>query len=182
MSGPHHCRLTPKDYSILETLLEHCTDHDQAYRHLLRLKLLAARVISPDTVPPQLATINSRVDFAVDGGPADNRILIHGKDNALPGLTLPITTLRGLALLGLSAGETVAIERPDGRREELRLNEVSHQPEVSRASLYQPSPMGADRASGEGCSVVLLSSHRKRTPVDRVPLRRDDDDPGPSAA
>lgn len=139
MSKPHPCQLTAKDHSILETLLARSVSHDATYLQLLHRKLSAARIVSEDAIGPQVATINSRVEFTVDGGFADNRILILGKDNIFPGLTLPITTLRGLALLGMAAGETVTIERADGRTEELRLGWVSHQPEASRKeALYPP--------------------------------------------
>jgi regulator of nucleoside diphosphate kinase len=139
MSKPHPCQLTAKDHSILEMLLARSVGHDETYLQLLRRKLSAARIVFEDAIGPQVATINSRVDFTVDGSFADNRILIHGKDNIFPGLTLPITTLRGLALLGMTAGETITIERADGRTEALRLEWVSHQPEASRKeALYPP--------------------------------------------
>jgi regulator of nucleoside diphosphate kinase len=141
MSEPHHCQLTTKDYCTLEALLEPAwVSHHETYRRLLRRKLSTARIVFPDAISPEIATINSRVEFTVDDGVADNRILIHGRDNVFPGLTLPITTLRGLALLGLAAGETITIENPDGRREALRLEWVSHQPEASRRGVPHSPP------------------------------------------
>jgi regulator of nucleoside diphosphate kinase len=147
MSKLHPCQLTAKDHSILEMLLTRNVGHDETYLQLLHRKLSAARIVFEDAIGPQVATINSRVDFTVDGGFADNRILIHGKDNIFPGLTLPITTLRGLALLGMTAGETITIERAEGRAEALRLEWVSHQPEASRrGALYPPLPGGTATA------------------------------------
>jgi regulator of nucleoside diphosphate kinase len=177
--------LTIKDCSILEALLERSVGHDEAYLRLLRAKLSAARVVFPAAVAPEVATINSRVDFTVDDGPADNRILIHGRDSAFPGLTLPITTLRGLALLGLTAGQIISIARQDGRREEIRLNRVAHQPEAGRKAESCQSPrLGTDFVPEEQSSVVLLSSRRRQAPTEPVALaiHREDDDPGPSAA
>ncbi|TAM94775.1 MAG: nucleoside-diphosphate kinase [Rhizobiaceae bacterium] len=185
MSDPQRCQLTIKDCSILETLLERSAIHDEAYLRLLRRKLSAAKVVFPDAIAPEVATINSRVDFTVDDGPADNRILIHGKDHAFPGLTLPVTTLRGLALLGLAAGEAITVKRRDGGEETIRLDRVAHQPEASRKGRpYQSSRMETGLAAVERSSVVLLSSRRTPAPVgpNVLPLRHDDDDPGPSAA
>jgi regulator of nucleoside diphosphate kinase len=185
MSSPQLCQLTIKDHSILETLLERSAIHDEAYLRLLRRKLSAAKVVFPDAIARAVATINSRVDFTVDDGPADNRILIHGEDHVFPGLTLAVTTLRGLALLGLTAGETITVRRGDGAEESIRLDRVAHQPEaVRRAKLYRPSSMEGDLATEGQSSVVLLSSRRMRAPAGPavLSLRHDDDDPGPGAA
>jgi regulator of nucleoside diphosphate kinase len=209
MSKPDRCQLTTRDHSILESMLERNVGHEKAFLQLLRRKLAAAWIVFDDAIGPQVATINSRVDFTVDGGVVDNRILISSKDNTLPGLTLPITTLRGLALLGMAAGEMITIERADGRPEELCLEWVSHQPEASRKKALYP-PLHRDTAtalqqvpvksdvykseertrpqesarSGNGATVVLLSAHRKSAAMDSAspPLTHGDDDPGPSAA
>lgn len=158
MSKPYPCQLTAKDQSILETLLARSAGCHEAYLRLLSWKLSAACIVFEDAIGPQVATINSRVDFAVDGRFTDNRILIYGTDNIFPGLTLPITTLRGLALLGMTAGEIITIERADGRTEELRLEWVSHQPEASRKErLYRPL--------GKETAAALQQLHAKRGAV-----------------
>lgn len=181
MSSPSRCQLTTKDFSILESLLERDAHHDEAFIRLLRQKLATATIVFQDDIRPDVATINSRVEFTVDGNLIDNRILAYGGDGAFPGPTLPITTIRGLALLGLSAGEAIEVERLDGEIEEVRLGKVSHQPEANRKDrLNQPAP--AKATPEQQSSVVAFAARRKPIPSERPPIDPDDDDPGPRAA
>lgn len=129
------CHLTPKDINALEIMLERRGAHDAALARLLRRKLAAARIVFADDIDPHTATINSRVAYRVDGGPVETRILVHAGGDAVAGLpvrSLPVTTLRGLALLGLTAPAEIDCERPDGAREVLTLCGVLHQPEAAR--------------------------------------------------
>jgi len=143
MSKQQNCQLTGKDFAILEFILERTPAQNQALLRLLRTKLATATVVSQDDVDRLVATINSRVEYAVDGGPTNNRILIHGQERAVPGLTLPITTLRGLALLGLRAVDSIVVERPDGMREEVCLRGVAYQPEAAKRYVSsQPLLLG----------------------------------------
>ncbi|GGB05900.1 hypothetical protein GCM10011491_37480 [Brucella endophytica] len=182
MSKLPRCQLTTKDFSILEVLLERDAHHDEAFLRLLRQKLSVATILFQDDIWPDVATINSRVGFTVDGNRTDNRILAYGDDGAVPGLTLPVTTIRGLALLGLTAGETIVIERSDGGSEEVRLDKVCHQPQANRKDrLNQQTPTNA--TLGQQSSVLAFEARRKPTPVNPEPrIDPDDDDPGPRAA
>ena len=185
MSKQPNCQLTAKDFTILEFILGRTPAHDQALLRLLRTKLATATVVSQDDVDRQVATINSRVEYAVDDGPTDNRILIHEQERALPGLTLPVTTLRGLALLGLRAVDSMVVERPDGVREEVCLRGVAYQPEAAKRQVFsQPLLSGLVGRPEEWPQVLEFQAHRtsergcrKGEVVD--PL---DEDPGPRAA
>jgi regulator of nucleoside diphosphate kinase len=99
-----NCILTTKDFTIVEVMRERCLGFEDPMRPLLDRKLTTARVIFRDDAPPTLATINSRVTYSVNGRKADTRVLSHARINAPTGLFLPITTPRGLALLGLMEG------------------------------------------------------------------------------
>lgn len=177
------CQLTTRDFSILEALLERDVHHDGAFLRLLRQKLSIASVTFQDDVRPDVATINSCVEFTVDSDPIDSRTLVHGGGDAFPGPTLPITTIRGLALLGLTEGEALVVERSDGGNEEVRLDRICHQPEASRKHrLDRQAPIRA--TSEQKSSIVAFEVRRKPTPVslERSPVEPDDDDPGPRAA
>lgn len=172
------CLLTTKDFSILEALLERDVHHDGAFLRLLRRKLSTASVAFQDDVRPDVATINSHVEFTVDGDLIDSRTLVDGGGDAFAGPTLAITTIRGLALLGLAEGEALVVERSDGGNEEIRLDKLWHQPEAGRKDRLDR------QASEQKSSVVAFAVRRKPTPVssERSPVEPDDDDPGPRAA
>lgn len=179
------CFLTAKDLTILEVLLDRRINKDEYFLRLLRQKVSAITVVFQEDIGPQVATINSRVDFTVDGQLSDNRILVYGGKDAYPGLCLPITTLRGLALLGLTAGETIVVERSNDRTETISLDAVVYQPEADRRNrLHQQSFSEAGTTTDVGLPVVSLASRRKAVPPHRIaePIDPDDDDPGPRAA
>ena len=183
MSKPSRCRLTTKDLSILEAILERDPHYKEAFLRLLRQKLSTATVVFQEDIGSDVATINSRVEFTVDGGAPENRILIHREENAVTGLTLPITTIRSLALLGLSADEAIMVERLDGGIEEVRLTKVCHQPEASRkVRLRRQAPPKA--TPEQQSSVIAFETHRKPAPVnpEGASIDPDDNDPGPRAA
>ena len=90
------------------------------------------------------------------------------------GLSLPITTLRGLALLGLRAPNSLTISRADGRTEVIRLWRV-----VCRAnSVSWHVPIRPLRETPQaGPRVVELRSYRGKSTSDDQ-----DDDPSTSLA
>jgi len=178
------CFLTMSDRTVLEELLEHRAQYDEAFLNLLRRKLSTADAAPHAERPADVAGLNSRVDFTVDGRFTDSRILVHGGEHAFPDLTLSITTLRGLALLGLTKNERIVIENADGRTEALRLNAVSYPPASNRGepALRSVTPE-AENAPARKRSVVSLAAWRRPAakaeadgPIDP------DDDPGPRAA
>jgi regulator of nucleoside diphosphate kinase len=109
MHKARRCQLTAKDANILEVMLERRGHDDDGFTRLLREKVVMASVALFDGIDPRAATINSRVEYSIDGGPPCKRILVYGGENAYPGMTLPITTMRGLALLGLVAPESITV-------------------------------------------------------------------------
>lgn len=181
-----HCQITAKDFTILETILERTPAYDRAFRCLLERKLSTARIVLRDDVDPQVSTINSRVEYSVDDGPVDNRILIHGDEGTVRGLTLPVTTLRGLALLGLRAEASIIIARPHGAGEQMRLHRVAYQPEAAQRkemSAQRRLP-GVEAWSDRSSQVVELGHYRRSAAADptRATGGSSDEDPGPEAA
>jgi regulator of nucleoside diphosphate kinase len=181
-----HCQITAKDFTILEAILERTPLYDRAFRCLLERKLSTARIVLRDDVDPQVATINSRVEYSVDNGPMDNRILIHGGESTVLGLTLPVTTLRGLALLGLRADASIIIGRPHGPEEEMRLHRVAYQPEAAqRKEMSTQRPLPRLEAWSERSSQVVELGHYRRSAAAN-PARETGDSsdkgPGPEAA
>jgi regulator of nucleoside diphosphate kinase len=170
------CQLTALDMSVLEGMmdrLEAQAQTDTAVARLLRRKLAAVRVRLSDDIDPRVATINSRVAFRVGRGNVETRVLTHGGENALRGSALPISSLHGLALLGLAEGDTIALELADGSTEVLALVRVAHQPEAARVKR-KPARFGVISGTRD--------RHTRASGILKKPDDDNDDDPGPRAA
>jgi len=182
MSHGSHCFLTSKDHAILQSLRERAgRDLNENYLHLLDNKLSTAIIVLHQDVPRNVATLNSRVDYSVNGGPIDSCVLINNEELALAGMTLPITSLRGLALLGMVEGGQILIEHASGARERITLNRVAYQPEAARKRRAPAAP--AENAPAAPVFIFDRTANRgKFAPAADLKEEPDDDDPGPNAA
>jgi regulator of nucleoside diphosphate kinase len=174
------CILTTKDFTILEIMRDRCLGTDDALLPLLRRKLGSALVVFRDDMPDNVATLNSRIAFSVNGGEEHTRIISHDGKAPTVGLFLPVTTLRGLALLGLTEGQEFRFRNRDGAEETILLRKVLYQPEVVRRDKQAPSLMGAP---AEKKPVLKLVQGGSRGQPAQAPVGPGGfDDPGPSAA
>lgn len=170
-----NCILTTKDFTILEVMRERCADASDPMRALLDRKLGLARVVFREDAPATLATISSRITYAINGDKDDTRILSHDRMNAPNGLFLPITTLRGLALLGLCEGQSLTYAGRDGREECVRLHVVQFQPEAARREMEAAARLATPQQRRAIFRIVggtgTAPAHLEKP-----------DDPGPGAA
>lgn len=113
MSNRLQCYLTPNDHAVLREILDQTTS-DNAYRRLLRRKLVQAEICSPRNVPDDVVTINSRVTFCIDGGVPRTANLVRNESQDFPNYTVSVESLLGLGLLGLRAGRAIAVETETG--------------------------------------------------------------------
>lgn len=157
MTKMPRCFLSVRDFHVLEGLIEDDI-LDPVFYRLVRKKITSATIIAHGSLDAHVATIGSRVDFLIDGQLCESLVLVADEGKQPSRLTLPVTTSRGLALLGLKSGDEITIDLADGREERLRLQKV-----------YQAR---SERRRG---SVVQLARPPAR-------FRPDDDDPGPRAA
>jgi len=196
MSDIETFHLTTKDFTVLEVMLERVTGRDETMRVILQRKISNAIVTFREDIAPHVATLSSRVAYRVDDGPEEIRVIAHDDMRGLVGTILPITNLRGLALLGLSEGQSMEITRADGGRETLTLQQVLYQPEASQKQSERGGRADGQASGGEASAQIL----RPRGPFLRVVHSSDDlppkpshktavpasdngfDDPGPSAA
>lgn len=171
------CILTTKDYTILEILLDRlgATGHPMATT--VRRKLDTASVVLRDSLPPDVASLSSRVAFRILDVGLDMRVLTHQPSRSPVGLFLPITAPRGLALLGLREGQEIDIDAPGQRAERLVLDKVHYQPEAVRAET-SPSVRSATPATRRAALRVIAGSRAAVMPDPGTGW----DDPGPSAA
>ena len=170
------CTLTSKDYQILRSMLERCSASDEPMAMLLRQKIRNATVVGCSEVPDDVVTLNSRVTYRLGDVHTETRVIGLDRTSAPVGLLLPITTLRGLALLGLSEGQIFILSRSETVIDMLHLLEVHHQPE--RAGRIESAPRPRLRLVHGGAAADSVP-RKKGMPSHLLP---DQDDPGPSAA
>jgi regulator of nucleoside diphosphate kinase len=172
---PAHERFhfTTKDMSILETMLDRMPERRGPAAALIERKLDAARVWLTDDVPPSVVTLNSRVRFRLGDAASQTRVVSLGDPGGNVGGVLPLTNLRGLALIGLEDGCAFTFEGPSGLPETVTLEAVLHQPEAARRVL---------RADERERRTLRLVYSAAETAAPRVRLTAFDDDPGPTAA
>ncbi len=181
------CQLTTKDYTILEVIRERHPIEDEAFSNILQLKISSAVVMFREDIPANVVTLSSRVAYRVNDGPAETRIVAHDHMRGLIGMLLPITNLRGLALLGLAEGQSISIPAADGGLETLTVHEVAYQPEAARRErlkLAGVAAPGSCRVGGPSLRIVHRSDEPHDEAQDKVAAAVDTgfDDPGPSAA
>lgn len=142
------CILTTKGFRIVELMRDRCLGQDDPLAPILKRKIESAIVMFRDDVPDDVATMSSRVTFSVNGRDPDTRIISHDRMTSPVGMFLPVTTLRGLALLGLAEGEHFMFTNRDGVEERILLEKVQYQPESARREqealerLAVPLPAG----------------------------------------
>lgn len=172
--------LTTKDFTILEVMYDNSLGRYDRLLELIRRKMCKAIVVFREELPDGVATINSRVTFRVNNGESDTRVLSTGQVTAPVGMFLPITTLRGLAILGLSEGQDIVLTNADGVKERVLLEKVDYQPEASRR---ERQALGDEVASNQNKPLLRIvpSGIRQTRQPGSVNLTGHDD-PGPSAA
>lgn len=136
--------ITSSDFMQLEELACLQLDRGDPITRRLREMLDHCRVVPPASAPPDIVTLDARVQFSVDGGPVESRVLVLPDGHGLYGWSLPVTTPRGLAMLGRRTGATALAEGRDGGVERIAIRSVAH-PSDSAAALALPVAPGEGR-------------------------------------
>ena len=107
----------------------------------LKRELERAIVVSSAAVPPDVATMNSMIRY-VDETSGEQRtvFLVHPEKADGSAGKLSVLAPVGTALLGLSEGQAIDWDFPDGSRRRLRLLEVVWQPERMSNSPLPRAP------------------------------------------
>ncbi len=122
--------LTPKDYAILEHMLEDFVGKNERLVSAIRRKLNTATVVFAQDLPADVVTIGSRVSFQISGNPVDERVLVSALRYKANGLNLSLGSLEGVELLGLREGARVEVDL-EGQIESLNVLKLVFQPEAS---------------------------------------------------
>lgn len=179
---PHaRCRLTFRDWAILRAMLDRRAA-DDPLAALLRQKLSVCDIVSGEDLASDVVTLDSRIVFSADDGSSHTRILVRTEAAGSVGLTIPVTSPRGMALLGMSKGETGTVAREDGPAETVRVDDVLFQPDAAKWSAQWRPP---DNRLVRRPTLTLVHSAERNLPHSRAlqyPQGGGNDDPGPSAA
>jgi regulator of nucleoside diphosphate kinase len=139
--------VTARDFMVLEELARlWLRQEDSARRALLRM-LEQCEVVAPDRVAADVVTLDSRVVFRVNGGAAEERVIVLPDACDLPGRSLPVTAPRALAMLGLHAGSTIVCHRRDGTSERIEILSIAYQPEAAARRQSTPNAIGTGSVS-----------------------------------
>lgn len=168
------CTLTSKDFAILETMYDRRLMLTDGVCQVLRHKLDTARVVFGEDVPDNIVTLNSRVRYRVGELSAQTAIITQDAMAGIVGQSLPLTTARGLALLGLEESACLTLPKQEnGIPERILLEEVLFQPETARRQrLKQQRTRGGIHLAYDAGSERDPQTHSDSG----------DNDPGPSAA
>lgn len=167
--------LTSRDFALLENLVHNWGEPFAGAGEFIRRKLRVATLVFPTDVPTNVVTLNSRVRFRVGNAQPEEWTIVGGPSEADFGMTLPLASPRGLALIGAAVGQTVEARLRDCSTELLLIEALPYRPEQRRpaAALRVVSRQELPDADS------LFPPARARVLASRL---GGDDDPGPSAA
>ena len=121
--------LTDKDLRKLKRLIGH--NHEGRDMQPLLDGLDRATVVPEELIPPTVVTMNSKVRFMNLNSHEESEATVVYPEHADEGKgRVSILAPVGMALLGLSVGDTVAWPLPAGGTKNLRILKVLYQPEA----------------------------------------------------
>ena len=169
MSTNFDFRLTARAASVLTAMLEHAPAARPSFAALLRSKLNHSSICFASDIPSGVVTLNSHVLYTVDGQNAGPHLIVPTEGDDFPDYALSIHELRGLALLGLTEGQSITIEEENGKKTTLTVVRVGYRPD-SIAWAGDPPPALVQP------QVVQFRPRPSQAPS------FEPDDPGPRAA
>jgi len=166
MSTNHDFHLNARAATILASMLDNALDRPPSFAALLRRKLSRSSISFDSDVPSNVVKLNSQVIYIVDGELAGPHLIVPNEGEDFPDYVLSIHDIRGLALLGLSEGQSIHIQEDDAEPTMLSVVKVG------------PSFRTIDDARFDTSSRVVAFC---RKPANTPPIY-EPDDPGPHAA
>lgn len=124
--------VTRQDQERLGRLLESCSERDRDAADELEVELTRATSIEASSVPPDVVTMNSRIEYEdVASGSLREVSLVYPRDADSATGRISILSAIGTALLGLRVGQSIRWRLPNGQERELRVRRVIYQPEAA---------------------------------------------------
>lgn len=140
--------MTPPEPTTTESaqgIVLTCTDHQRLsafagsarngfpqVSEALSLELERARIVEPSQIPANVVTMNARLTVREEQtGKTRTFTLVYPREEDSRVGKLSVLTPAGVALLGLSAGDTATWTTRDGQVKRLTVCEVLYQPEAA---------------------------------------------------
>lgn len=158
--------LTIRDYTLLEDSIHGSSEPFPGARSLILNKLAWASIVPLHELPADTVALKSKVRYRIKSAWPEERTIVSGPSEMVPGLTLLLTSPRAIALIGSRTGQTVQVSCPDGTTATIEILDVRNGNPQSRPRLTIVS-------SGEPPPAREFARHAHGW---------NDDDPGPSAA
>lgn len=127
-------RMTIWNFCKLDSLLAARADEwSWKAAALLARELKRSIVMDDNQIPPNVATMRSRVEFRIEGtGLIQIATLVYPGEGHMYEDAISVLTPLGSAILGLSEGQSISCAGPDGTSVEVTMLRVLHQPEADR--------------------------------------------------
>nr|WP_279158289.1 nucleoside diphosphate kinase regulator [Pseudomonas corrugata] len=120
------------DAERLERMLDSLDGRSFPGRLELEEEIARAHVVEPAQVPPTVVTMNSSVRFKVESSDAEFSLtLVYPSEADGSNDKISILAPVGSALLGLKEGDEIAWPAPGGGTIDVKIIEVTYQPERS---------------------------------------------------
>lgn len=144
MQDHHPTVITTRDHDRLQAMMCTMIGARTPLAGLLRHKLGSAVVMLPTDISPDLVTSGRRVRFTIDGYRTDERTVIWKPEVRNDGSNLSLHVLEGLAVLGLSVGQSLSYTTDTRRTEFVEIDYVFPDDDDA-ALLLDPVPETAAR-------------------------------------
>jgi regulator of nucleoside diphosphate kinase len=113
------------DLDALHRLADQARGHLAAAAEQLLTELERARIMTQDKLPPETVRMGSHVTFTTEDGLSRTAELVFPDRADIAADRISILTPVGAALIGVSVGQTIDWQSPDGRRRSLTVTAVS---------------------------------------------------------
>ncbi len=107
------------DLDALHRLADQARGHLAAAAEQLLTELERARIVAQDKLPPEAVRMGSHVTFITEDGLSRTVELVFPDQADIAANRISILTPVGAALIGVSIGQTIDWQSPDGRRRSL---------------------------------------------------------------
>ena len=129
MSNKPAITVTRLDMQRLEQMLDNLDDYDAA-AEALEAELARANFVGHTEIAKDIVTMNSKAHFREESSAADYQLtLTYPAQGGIEGNVSVLAPI-GMALLGLSVGQTIDWQTPKGKMLKLTLKQVEYQPEA----------------------------------------------------
>ena len=124
--------LNELDAARLDTLLEQPAFASLPVAEALNNELDRAEMLSPENMPADVVTMNSRVKFRDLPSKEEHvRTLVYPASLKDSATQLSVMAPIGAALLGLRVGDAITWELPNGQKTHIEVLELQYQPEAA---------------------------------------------------